>query len=90
MADHIIDRGGSPDGTLRVELFQFYGEQTVTVDQVDGDTAAHLTADQARAVARDLIDHADRLDGEAEFVGDGYGTYRYRITARSDGEANDG
>ena len=36
MADHTIDRGGSPDGTLRVELFRFYGEDTVTIDLVDG------------------------------------------------------
>lgn len=64
MADHIIDRGGSPDGTLRVEPSRFYGENTVTIDLVDGDTAAHLTAEQARAVARDLMEHAARIDGE--------------------------
>lgn len=63
MADHPIDRGGSPDGILRVELFQFYGEQTVTIDLVDGDTSAHLTAEQARAVAADLVKHANLQDG---------------------------
>jgi hypothetical protein len=62
VADHIIDRGGSPDGTLRVELFRFYGKDTVTINLVDGDTSANLTAQQARAVARDLVEHADRLD----------------------------
>jgi hypothetical protein len=70
MADHAIDRGGSPDGTLRVELLRFYGEDTVTIDLVDGDTAAHLTAEQARAVARDLLEHADQLDhDESETTG---------------------
>jgi hypothetical protein len=63
VADHAIDRGGSPDGILRVELFRFYGEDVVTLDLVDGDTAARLTAEQARAVARDLVEHADLLDG---------------------------
>jgi hypothetical protein len=62
VTDHVIDRGGSPDGILRVELFRFYGEDTVTIDLVDGDTSAHLTAEQARAVAADLVEYADQLD----------------------------
>ena len=62
MAEHIYDRGGSPDGALGISLGRFYGEEAVELDLVSGDSAAHLTAEQARAVAADLVAHADALD----------------------------
>lgn len=63
MSGHDFDRGGQDDGTLMVSIDKFYGDDYVTIDLNPGVTGAHLTAEQARAVAADLIVHADYLDG---------------------------
>ena len=65
MAEHPYDAGGGDivnNGLLAVELDRFYGEDYVSIELGHGGSFAHLTAEQARAVARDLIEHADRLD----------------------------
>lgn len=68
MAEHKYDRGGGDtddNGILTVELARFYGEDVVSLEIAHGATFASLTADQARAVGRDLLEHADRLDEAA-------------------------
>jgi hypothetical protein len=68
MAHHAYDRGGDGgDGTLSVSLDRYYGEDTVCVD-LTGAAFANLSADQARAVGRDLLTHAEYLDGTGREV----------------------
>jgi hypothetical protein len=62
MNAHTYDRGGAPDGTLGISIDRFYGDDLVCLELEDGGSAAHLTAAQARAVAEDLVAHADALD----------------------------
>jgi len=62
MTRHTYGRGGAPDGTLGVSIDRFYGNDLLCIELEDDDTAAYLTAAQARAVAADLIAHADALD----------------------------
>jgi hypothetical protein len=62
VATHAFDRGGADDGTLDVSLFRFYGEEYVWTDVEPGATGFGLTADQARAYAADLVNHAEALD----------------------------
>jgi hypothetical protein len=66
MAMHSYDNGGWPDGRLSVSVASFYGDDCVRIDVVNGDSAAHLTADQARALAADLLTHANMLDKPSE------------------------
>jgi hypothetical protein len=63
MSSHSFNRGGQDDGTLTVNLDTFYGEQYVAIGLEPAVAEAHLTAAQARAVAADLLAHADQLDG---------------------------
>lgn len=65
VSHHTFDRGGSPDGTLSVSIERFYGDDCVAID-LESATEAHLTAEQARAVAADLVAHADALDGRQQ------------------------
>jgi len=62
MSTHTYDRGGAPDGTLGISIDRFHGDDLVYIELEDGDTAAYLSAVQARAVAVDLVVHADALD----------------------------
>ena len=65
MAEHAYDRGGgdtADNGRLTVELDRFYGEDVVSLELAHGASYASLTAVQARAVAADLNEHADRLE----------------------------
>lgn len=59
MAEHPYDEG---DRTLGVSLARRRGEETVCVESRPGAVMAHLTSDQARALAADLVLHADALD----------------------------
>jgi hypothetical protein len=61
VATHSYDNGGWPDGRLSVSVASFYGDDCVRIDVVNGDSAAHLTAEQARALAADLLTHASQL-----------------------------
>jgi len=61
VAAHKYDNGGSPDGTLGISLDRFYGDDYVCLEFEHGGTSAYLTADQARAVALDLLAHATAL-----------------------------
>lgn len=61
MATHRYDNGGQEDGTLDVSIEAFYGDEYVCLDLVNGDSGAHLTADQAEELAADLIAHAQAL-----------------------------
>ena len=71
MAHHAYDRGGDGgDGTLSVSLDRYYGEETVCVD-LAGAAFANLSAELARAVAQDLLVHADRLDRMSRQASDG-------------------
>jgi hypothetical protein len=62
MSKHTYDRGGASDGTLGISIDRFYGDDLVCLELEDGGSFAYLTADQARAVAKDLMAHADSLD----------------------------
>jgi hypothetical protein len=64
VAHHTFHRGGAPDGTLAVSIERFYGDDYVAIDLEPGASMAHLTAEQARAVAGDLVAHADELDSD--------------------------
>lgn len=59
MAAHSYDNG---DRTVGVSLDRYYGEETVLLELSDDATFANLTSILARAVAKDLNAHADRLD----------------------------
>lgn len=63
MSSHSFDRGSQDDGTLTVSIERFYGDDYVTLDLIPGVSMVHLDAEGARAVAADLLAHADRLDG---------------------------
>lgn len=63
MSTHSFERGGQDDGTLTVSIDRFYGDNYVAIDLDPAVVSAHLTAEQARAVAADLIAHANALDG---------------------------
>ena len=58
MAAHPYDDGRS----VGVSLDRYYGDETVCLELSNGATMAHLTSAQARAVAADLLTHADALD----------------------------
>lgn len=62
---HTFDRGGADDGTLSVHIERFYGDEYVAIDLDPAGSGAHLTAEEARAVAADLVQHANELDGRA-------------------------
>lgn len=64
MSTYLVDRGGQDDGEFIVSIERFYGERYVNLDNDSGDCVTHLTADQARAVAADLIASADVLDSD--------------------------
>lgn len=61
MGAHPFDWGGLP-GTLMVSIDKFYGDNLVSLELRGAKGEAHLTAVQARALAADLISHADYLD----------------------------
>ena len=58
MAAHRYDDGR----TIGVSLDRYYGQETVLLELSGEATFANLTSEVARAVARDLLAHADRLD----------------------------
>lgn len=58
MAAHPYDDGR----TVGVSLDRYYGEETVLLELSGEATFANLTSTLARAVAADLLAHADRLD----------------------------
>lgn len=59
MAAHSYDDG---DRTVGISLDRHYGEETVLLELGGEATFANLTSALARAVAKDLLAHADRLD----------------------------
>lgn len=59
MAEHPYDDG---DRTLGVSLARHCGEETVCLESRPGAVMAHLTSEQARALAADLVLHGDALD----------------------------
>ena len=59
MAEHPHDDG---DRALGISLGRHRGEETVCLESRPGAVMAHLTSEQARAVAADLVLHADALD----------------------------
>ena len=59
MAAHPYDDG---DRTLGVHLERYYGEEKVCMELSNGADVAYLTSAEARAVAKDLLTHADALD----------------------------
>lgn len=59
MAEHPYDDG---DRALGVSLARHRGEETVCLESRPPAVMAHLTSDQARALAADLVAHADALD----------------------------
>ncbi|WP_019059967.1 hypothetical protein [Streptomyces prunicolor] len=63
MAFHTFGRGCAPDGTLAVSIERF-GDNYVAIDLDPAAGVAHLTADETRAVAADLLAHADELDSD--------------------------
>ena len=58
MAAHPYDDGR----TVGVSLDRYYGEETVLLELSGEATFANLTSALARAVAADLLAHADGLD----------------------------
>lgn len=64
MAAHPYDDGR----TVGVSLDRYYGQETVLLELSGEATFANLTSALARAVAKDLLAHADRLD---ELTGEG-------------------
>ena len=58
MAAHRYDDGR----TVGVSLDRYYGEETVLLELSGEATYANLTSALARAVAKDLLTHADALD----------------------------
>ncbi|MCX5239802.1 hypothetical protein OG824_31835 [Streptomyces prunicolor] len=65
MAFHTFDRGGAPAGTLAISIDRF-GDDYVALDLDPAAGVAHLTAEETRAVAADLLAHADELDSNKE------------------------
>lgn len=63
MATHSYSNGYHPCGVLTVGAA---GEHvTIEIDR-DQDHGAHLTADQARALAADLLTHANQLSAPSD------------------------
>lgn len=58
MAAHPYDDGRA----VGVSLDRYYGEETVLLELSGEATFANLTSEVARAVAKDLLAHADALD----------------------------
>ena len=59
---HRFDRGGADDGLISVTIEVFYGGRCVALRLAPAVTAAYLDAATARALAADLVAHADALE----------------------------
>lgn len=62
MSGHDFDWGGLP-GTLMVSIDKFHGDDLVSLELRGVQNEAHLTPEQARALAADLVTHANYLEG---------------------------
>jgi hypothetical protein len=73
VAEHAYNRFGLPSapGVVHVGTWSHEGTEFVALD------VATLTAEQARAVARDLFEHADRLNPPRRVRPDRRSTCRY-------------
>jgi hypothetical protein len=68
MATHSYDNGGQSDGTLTVgEPASLYGDYVgILLESSDISVHAYFTADEARALAADILAHANMLDKPSE------------------------